>query len=184
MSTPNSSTESDKKATDAIIFGWWKQYIGPRELAGVRALAARLNRADSIDALSEPAVHELMHRLDWQPTTGHVQALLRLARVLPTVREHTPQTSLAQRLGAGEPPAMSSLRFQSLLRADGDDLITALRRALLLADRCCNVAALGHDLVCWNAPGDRVRTRWCFEYFGAMAPTSVTETSSSEEETA
>ena len=181
MSTDNHETETDKKSPGTIIFKWWAQHIGNRETASARGLAARLNRADAVGALSEPAVHALMQSLDWRPTPWHVEVLLRLALVLPQVREHT-HASLAQRLGAGDPPAMSTLRFQRLIRADGEELVTALRRALPLVDRRCNVAALGRDLVYWSQRDDSVRTRWCFDYFGAVAPAATTETLATEEE--
>lgn len=183
MSTGKHETGADEKSPGTIIFSWWKQHLGNREAARSRALAARLNRADAVGALSEPAVHALMQSLGWQPTPWHVKALLRLALVLPQVREHS-DASLAQRLGAGDPPAMSTLRFQRLIRAEDQELVTALRRALPLVDRRCNVPALGRDLVHWGQRDDRVRMRWCFDYFGATAPAALTESQPSQEETA
>lgn len=183
MNTRKHDAGATEKSSRAIIFRWWTVHLGHREMASARALAARLNRADAVGALSEPAVHTLMQLLGWQPTPWNVQILLRLVRVLPMVREHT-DAKLAQRLGAGEPPAMSPLRFQRLIRADGEELVTALRRALVLVDRRCNVAELGSDLMYWKQRDDRTRTRWCFDYFGAAAPAVLTETPISEEETA
>lgn len=183
MTTPEAGVRSGAGSPGSTIRHWWERHIRPRELGGARALAARLNRADAVEALSEPAVHELLRDLGWNDhASWQVRALLRLARVLPMVREHTDAT-LARRLGAGEVPPMSALRFQRLLRADDEELVTALRRALPMVERRCNVAALGRDLVEWGAPGDRVRTRWCFDYFGAAAPTAAAETPSPEEET-
>ena len=58
---------------------------------------------------------------------------------------------------------MSALRFQRLMRVADGDLTDALRRAILMADRRCNVAALGFDLLHWS---EKTRSRWCFQYFG------------------
>lgn len=182
MSIGKHEAESDRKSPGSVIFNWWNHHIGNRETASSRALAARLNRADAVGALSEPVVHALMQSLGWRPTPWHVEALLRVALVLPQVREHS-DAGLAQRLGAGDPPPMSTLRFQRLIRADGGELVTALRRALPLVDRRCNVAALGRDLIDWGQCDDRVRTRWCFDYFRAIAPVVSTESQPSEEET-
>lgn len=184
MTTPGIDPQPIAEDKGFTVSRWWKQHVEPRERSGARALAARLNRANAIEALSEPAVHELLRDLGWDGRTPwQVRALLRLVRVLPMVREHT-QATLAQRLGAGDTPPMSALRFQRLLRADDEELVTALRRALPMVDRRCNVEALGRDLIDWSAPDDHVRTRWCFDYFGATAPAAVTERASPEEETA
>lgn len=183
MNTDKHEAEAGRKSPGTIIFNWWAAHIGNREAASSRALAARLSRADAVAALSEPAVHTLMQSLGWKPTRWHVSALLRLALVLPQVREHA-GARLAQRLGVGDPPAMSALRFQHLIRAEDEELVTALRRALPLVDRRCNVSALGRDLVYWGGRDDSVRMRWCFDYFGATAPTALTESLPSEEETA
>jgi len=80
------------------------------------------------------------------------------------VREHG-SMSLARRLG-GPDPVLSHLRFQRLMRAQGDELTALMRRAIGMADRRCNVAALASDLLNWEA----TRPRWCFHYFGADAP--------------
>lgn len=179
---------NDQKSLQGIIADWWYRHLGQRELSSTRGLAARLNRADAISALTEPAVHELMRALDWQPSPGRVQALLRLARILPLVRENIPAT-LAQRLGQGDPATLSALRFQRLMRAEGEELVISLRRALAMVDHRCNVARLGQDLAFWrdrNDPDDRVRTRWCFEYFGTVLPASsanIPETSPEEQTT-
>jgi CRISPR system Cascade subunit CasB len=53
------------------------------------------------------------------------------------------------------------------MRADDSELPGALRRAIVMADRRCNVAALGTDLLFWS---DRTRTDWCFHYYGEAPP--------------
>ncbi len=155
--------ESTAKRPGQIVLGWWSHEVGDRASASARGLAARLRRASAIAALTEPAVHQLITQLALKRNALNTQRLLRLVRVLAEVREHTDDT-LAQRLGRGDPPAMSSLRFQRLMRAKDEELVMLLRRTLTLVDRRCNVAALGEDLLFWN---DVIRTRWCFQYFGA-----------------
>ena len=75
--------------------------------------------------------------------------------------------------GPGGSRALSELRFQRLLRTSGPEFGIALRRALPAAGMTCNVGKLGSDLLDWDQPvsGERVRNRWCFDYFGAFAGT-------------
>jgi len=163
-------SDDKKDGSGKIIFKWWRTHLGNRDTSSAaRALAARLNRSQGpLEVLAEPALHALARALDLRDAVRYADRLVRIAQVLAGVREHVP-ARLAQRLGAGEPPPMSTLRFQRLMRADDDDLATALRRALPMVDRACNVAALGADLYFW---GEKTRTAWCFDYFGAPAPNS------------
>ena len=110
----------DPKRPGQIILGWWSRNIGDRESSHARALAARLRRAGLVEALGEAAVHELARSLGLRDA----DPLVRLVQVLAEVRDHTAQT-LAQRLG-GDPPALSTLRFQRLMRVEPEDLPTAL----------------------------------------------------------
>lgn len=152
----------EKKGPGALALGWWAREIAPRDIPSARGLSARLRRAAPLAALCEPAVQDLARTLG----LGHRQAdrLVQLAMLLAEVRETCVET-LAQRLG-GAGPVMSSLRFQRLIRAEGAELTDHLRRAITMADRRCNVAALASDLLHWEA----ARPRWCFHYFGAEAP--------------
>ena len=158
-------SDMEPKRPGQIILGWWKSNIGDRDTSSrARALAARLRRAGPVEVLGEAAVHELaksLHITDAGP-------LVRLVQVLAEVRENAPQT-LAQRLGSDK-PALSTLRFQRLMRAEPDELPVALRRAVVMADRTCNVAALGQDVLDWS---DRTRSCWCFHYFGAAPPDAL-----------
>jgi CRISPR system Cascade subunit CasA len=153
---------SDDTETGATIARWWKANLANRENGRARALAARLRRSDGIEALVEPEVHDLAARLNLR--SAGADRLVRLVQVLAGVRESGGR--LAQRLG-GAQPVLSPLRFQRLLRARGEDVTTALRRALPMVDRRCDVAALGKDLLDWDHPefGDKVRTKWAFDYF-------------------
>ncbi len=149
------------------ILEWWRENIANRESGRARALAARLRRAGGIEALAEPEVHVLAQRLGLQRGERDAAQIVRLVQVLAEVRENDDQR-LAQRLG-GHEPAMSPSRFQRLLRSRGEEFTIALRRALPMVDRRCNVAQLGRDLMTWDSErwGDKTRTDWCFDYFGA-----------------
>jgi CRISPR system Cascade subunit CasB len=161
---------TEAKQTDPIL-DWWRVNIRNRDSGRARALAARLRRAGPIDALAEPEVHQLARRLG--RGIGGAHQLVRLVQVLAEIREDDPQR-LARRFG-GDPATLSPLRFQRLLRARDDEFVSAVRRAMPVVDRRCNVRALGQDLLGWDAPqvGDRIRTHWCFDYFGTEAPTGT-----------
>lgn len=158
-----------------VAFGWWKQHLRPDDDTGpARALRARLRQADHVtDVLAEGRVIELHDRL------GHHTAALTLAalaQVLAHVERHDGRR-IAQGFGAGDPKALSPLRFQRLIRSDDrQELATGLRRALPLVGGACNVAALAEDTLFW---GEKPRIRWCFDYYGAAPPRPV----AAEEET-
>ncbi|MPM03857.1 CRISPR system Cascade subunit CasB [Rhodobacter sp. 140A] len=152
----------EKKGPGAIALGWWSREIAQRDIPAAKALSARLRRAAPLAVLCEPKVQELARALDLGP--AQAEQLVRLATLLAELRETSTET-LAKRLG-GADPVLSTLRFQRLLRAEGQELTDHLRRAIIMADRRCNVAALAADLLHWEA----ARPRWCFHYFGAEAP--------------
>jgi CRISPR system Cascade subunit CasB len=160
---------------DGAVYRWWWAEIGNREAGHARALAARLRRADRISTLMEPQVHALgaiLHLRDGD-------RLADIARLLAQVRVGG-GAGLPQRLGQGDPPVLSSSRFQRLMRADGDELFDGLRRAITLVDGACNVTALVGDLIHWN---DRTRADWCFRYFGAEPPKAEPVTDAEEART-
>ncbi len=152
----------DRKGPGAIALGWWSRAIAPRDTPAARGLSARLRRAPPLAVLCEAEVMKLAAALDLRP--AQADRLVQLATLLAELRENSPET-LARRLGGAE-PVMSPLRFQRLMRAEGEELTDLLRRAILMADRRCNVAALAADLLNWEG----ARPRWCFHYFGAEAP--------------
>lgn len=63
----------------------------------------------------------------------------------------------------GEGRTLSKIRFSALLKANTKELIVRLPRALSLIEGQANVARLASDLFYW---GDKVRARWCYEYYG------------------
>lgn len=150
----------------AVIRDWWHVHLADRQSGAARALAARLRRAEGVEALAEPAVQALAARLG----TRDAARIIRLVRVLAELRGSA-QRSLPRLLGAGDPKTLSPARFQALMRADGGDLTQRLIRAIRAlgpADaRACAIAALGRDLWFWD---DQIRARWTFDYFGAPIP--------------
>ncbi|MGV6819050.1 MAG: type I-E CRISPR-associated protein Cse2/CasB [Parvularcula sp.] len=164
------------------IYKWWWTNLGNRDSGRARGLAARLRRATSIDVLMEPEVHELAQRLKLK--SRDADRLVRLVQVLAEVRENGGRR-LAQRLGEGEPPPLSPLRFQRLLRSQGEELTTAMRRALSMVKYQCNIASLGRDLLYWDHPqwDDETRTQWAFDYFGAPRPNDETDKQQNHMET-
>jgi CRISPR system Cascade subunit CasB len=156
----------DETGASGIIRGWWRQAMGMRESSAARALAARMRRATSVEALAEPAVHDLARGLGMRDG----ERLARVVRVLAHVRQDS-DAPLAARLG-GREPALSALRFQRLIRAEGEDLVTQLVRALPLADRTCHVGWLGANVLFWS---EATRMRWCFAYFHTPAPKTLEE---------
>ncbi|BCI67686.1 type I-E CRISPR-associated protein Cse2/CasB [Acetobacter aceti] len=156
----------EEKEPGTAAFGWWAEYLEPRDTyPAARALAARLRRAGPIEALCEPAVHKLAQALHVTGGPAETEKLVRLACLLAEVRERD-AVPLAHRLG-GKEPVLSHARFEKLMRAEGENLTDLMRRAIVMADRRCNVGALARDLWYWN---DRTRTNWCFGYFHADAP--------------
>lgn len=151
-----------------IAFRWWKDELRA-ESGEARALNARLRRAGTAaEILSEEAVFRLSRAL----SLTDPERLALIARVLAAVKEHD-KRPLARRFGQGEPPALSPLRFQRLIRTrDPGELARALRRALPLVAASCDVIQLSRDLYWWN---ERVRIAWCFQYFGAQAPEMAQE---------
>ncbi|WP_071676022.1 type I-E CRISPR-associated protein Cse2/CasB [Nioella nitratireducens] len=157
MSNPDS-----ERRPGQIILGWWSTELGARTTGAQKGLSARLRRGDDVTVLCERPVHDLAHHLGLRDGAR----IARLARVLAHVRDHGPR-SLPRRLGTGDPPIMSQLRFERLVRSEGEELEAALRRALEMAGHAANVAHLGESVLLWS---DAIRTRWCFDYYGAEPP--------------
>ena len=150
-----------------ICLSWWQGEVGA-DTGRARKTRAELRRADTpIAVLGVSTVHDLnreltdagMHkRTDWP------DRLSLIAVALAHVKEGQAET-LARRFGAGDPPRLSRIRFNALIGTDRPrDLIRPLIRALAVAGGSANVRQLAQDLYWW---GDRVRTDWCFEYYGS-----------------
>ncbi len=83
----------------------------------------------------------------------------------------------AVRMGQGDRPTVSPMRFQKLVRSDRDELMNPLRRALAQIDFRCNAGRLASDLFYW---GDDVKARWCLQYYGDAQPPQTSTTAPEE----
>lgn len=158
------SEEESRQRPGAIAMGWWSNNIAPRDNAAARGLSARLRRAAGpLAVLCEPAVHELARSLRFKPEKA--DRLVQLVCLLAELREHDGRP--LPRLLGGVEPVMSNARFEKLMRAQGDELTSRMRRAILMSERKCSIASLAEDLIYWN---DKTRNRWFFDYFHVDAP--------------
>lgn len=158
--------EKDNTEFGQVCWGWWAQLTN-RDIGRSRADLARLRRVSTpVEAVMIPAVQDLHRRL---LAIGHdlsrdVDRLALIALTLAHVKTGS-GPRLAQRMGQGEPKALSPLRFDRLIRStDPAGLTTQLRRALAVVGHGADVAALARDLRWWT---DTTRARWCFDYYGA-----------------
>ena len=177
-------------------YGWWKS-LGPskdeqgRTLPGNRAALARLRRCSTVlDVIAEPATGKLVRALgiNWRSEDGPPGELERaaaLAGVLAHVRE-SDRRKIATAIGA--PPGgdakealLKPTRFRTLMAArTGDELLIGFRRAVAILDRKANIRDLSKVIFGWSddEAGDRVRTRFAFDFYGASdyAPQTSTDT--------
>lgn len=156
------------------LSGWWRQALRPADdTSAARALRARLKRADALETLAQPQVHDLVAAAPW--LRHRPKGLIRVVQVLAHVEKNDPR-SLARVLG-GDPPAMSRARFERLVRSEADELPRALRRAIALTEGGCNVASLGRDVLNWDDPerGEKTRRTWYFDYFNAARDNAAAE---------
>ena len=160
-----------------ICARWWRSAINV-DTGRARKTRAELRRADTpLAVLGVSAVHDLNRILEevgyglcHRPDGPDRLALI--AVVLAHVKEGRGATA-ARRFGAGDPKPLSVLRFNTLIRAETPrELIRPLVRALAIIGGSTDVRKLADDLYWWN---DRVRTDWCFDYYGASNAKPVVE---------
>lgn len=188
IGTPRPEGTGDRPGVGGVMLRWWGRCLDV-DNGAARAARARLRHASGpADVLALAVTHELYHDIrnaeggrDLREGSGP-QRLTLIAAVLAGIESHDGAT-LARRFGplrSGEAPALSSMRFQRLLRAPDDwALAVALRRALPLVNRTANVTRLGTDLLHW---GERTRSRWCFDYFGAPSPQGLRDDANDHKE--
>lgn len=174
-------SEPASKGPSAIAYAWWRQNIedGAGENKKARGIAARLRRAEPLEVLCEPSVHDLwgdLRRYLGTDSAG-VDRLIALAQILAHVRNHSKSLTFFQVVGQkpvneGKAPRaiLSELRFQTLLTADGDEFRNRLRRAVIMADQAAfDVEDLAASIIFADRP--QTRKKWCFHYLGSEAPT-------------
>lgn len=139
-------------------FHWWSKELGDHG-SGRMARAQLRHCSTPSEALALPVTHSL-HAALGGGMTHRADTLALIAVALANVRESDSRRP-AERMGE----TLSAIRFQTLIRAKTpSELFQPLRRALVQIDGRTNVGALAEDLFFW---GDKVRNRWCFDYYGA-----------------
>jgi CRISPR system Cascade subunit CasB len=162
-----------------IVLCWWKENLRPdTETGAVRGFRARLRRADAaLEALAEQRVIAL-HEALGEHSPRDPLVLAALAQLMASIEANKPQR-IARIFGGGDQPTLSNLRFQRLIRIKNrPELAVALCSALPLIDNACNVAALAEDFLFWS---ERIRIRWCFDYFGKASPDAPASEAAIEE---
>lgn len=171
-------SQTDQQTPGSAILGWWNSAIGTQTGAARRARAELRRASQPAEVLSLAETHELHRRLantanarDMSVGNGPVRLAL-IAALVASIDEHI-QRGLPAGFGqlVNDRRMLSQMRFQRILHASDDwGLAIQLRRALPIVGRRANIAALGSDLYFW---GDRVRNRWCFDYFSSRPPQSL-----------
>lgn len=174
-------SERDDRARAAAV-RWWRS-LGPvtieggRTLPGDRATLARLRRCGSaMDALVEPATARLFKALSFDRSVNdHLGRTAALAAVLAHVRTDA-KGRIARAIGSstGEPEdaLLKPNRFRALMAArTHDEVLTGFRRVVALLGGTASVADLARLILGWtdDEAGDRVRTHFAFDYYGAGA---------------
>ena len=172
---------TDTGLPGAICAHWWHQALGGDD-GPARTTRARLRRCSTApEALTIDAVHDLNARLRAKGFPPGAGLLALIAIALAHVSE-SGELGLAaefgRRAGKDGPRPLSEQRFQALIRTTRHtDLIVPLRRAMAIVRRApIAVAPMANDLFFWN---ENIRTKWCFQYFGAAeaAPERISQES-------
>lgn len=161
---------TDGNTVGGIVVAWYESSLG-RNDGAARAARARLRRCESpVEAVVLAETYELnecLGEIGERPGADRLALLATTFARLKGVRGGKLATLFGKKPAKDGPRLLSELRFQSLVRVRSQrDLIVPLRRSLAVlgSDPACDGHALARDLYWW---GENVRTKWCFEYFGA-----------------
>ena len=165
-----------------ITFDWWRDHCQSDAQAGYgnarkfRAACRRLRSPLQAYTLGETvALHRALAKAGYgeeeHPTirVGMISALLGQFGNLN-------EAPVAAKMG-GNPPAVTPLRFQTLIRSDRAALMAPLRRALTQIKFECDPTSLASDVYYW---GDDVKARWCLQYYGDTQPLQTATTTPEE----
>ncbi len=160
-----------EETVGAVCARWWRETLA-NDRGPARKTRAELRRADGpVAALALAPVHDLNARLRAAGFAPAPERLALIAVALAHVDQGQGGARAAQAFGTGDPPALSAIRFNALIRAETmPDLWRPLIRALKMVKGKVNAARLAEDIFYWN---DKTRTNWCFDYYGKpfAAPT-------------
>lgn len=179
------TAEQDEKrpSVGAVAFAWWSslqpqpQHDGRRR--GDPGALARLRRADLIAAAMEEVTIDLARRLAraWKlPPDLLLERSALIAAVLAHVRDNDSR-KVAAVAGAkigDDRRVLHPLRLRRLFAARTPaDCLTAFRRLVALLGKQASVSDLAESLLDWPdiERGDRRRTRWACDYYGAAIAT-------------
>lgn len=164
-------TEPDRKSPPADRAAhWWR---GLQGLAGDtspdRAALAQLRRCDRpLDALFVPAGIDLVRRLGVRQQDEHaIRRATGLAALLAQVRESGEplMRKLGRRAAGDEDAILSEQRLRRALAVEEpEEQLAMFRRLVAQAGNQCDPRDLAESYLNW---GDRVRTRWAFQYYAA-----------------
>lgn len=178
-------SDAPKSARDwaATARNWWRalqpyDQQGQSNWTGDRGALARLRRASApADALLEPAVFDLYRKLGFKALSGEWLARAAVAAMVLAHAREDRRVHPAQAVGRDsfgdknfETAAMKPLRFERLLSARApEELVREMRRLVQLAGNTIDVGRLAADILSWpdDEAGDKVRTRWAYEYLAA-----------------
>ncbi|MCY4302264.1 MAG: type I-E CRISPR-associated protein Cse2/CasB [Aestuariivita sp.] len=154
-------------AVEKVCHDWWLSEVSA-DTGHCRKTRAELRRADTpLEALGVSAVHDLNRELTsagWHKRKNWPDRLSLIAIALAHLKEDQTE-ALASRFGFGDPPKLSRIRFNTLIRTESPrGLMRPLVRAISIVDNSANVRRLARDLYWW---ADQDRITWCFEYYGS-----------------
>ncbi len=151
-----------------VCYDWWRSALST-DNGRSRMTRAQLRRADSpLFVLQVAEVHRLASTLadaglDMR-NGDRPDRLALIAAALAQVVDGRGARA-ARCFGAGDPPPLSKIRFEALIRTEAPrELIRPMIRALKIIGGSVDARALARDLFYWS---ERTRTSWCFDYYGA-----------------
>lgn len=195
MKDAQDEKEKPKKRFDP---GWTAKVWMSRELSqdsgSGRAATAQTRRCETVmEALTLPSTNVLFHMLyrnleqdeTFRSDKQHEKAIESLrfeadrvaaiACVVAWVKKDT-KKSLAQVMGTpptkGGSPLVAATRLQKVIRIDEPmDLVTPLRRLVQQVGNKANISRLAGDIWRWgpDETGQKVRSRWCLDYYDYLS---------------
>jgi|GEM_PF-756790 len=180
--------DTAKPSVAAIASQWWRQFCDPEGPVGhgsARAFRAACRRlrtpAEAYTLEQTAALHRILAAEGYGQSDRPYDRVGLIAGLLGQVERFeadSHEKSLAAvRMGRGDPPTVSPMRFQKLIRSDVRDLMTPLRRALSQIEFKCSPGRLASDLFYW---GDDVKARWCLQYYGDTQLPQISTTAPEE----
>lgn len=182
MTNEDSKVGSKKASIGTAAKDWWEEWRPKTQSNGRRngdaGAFARLRRADLHAAMMEEVTFDLFKKLE--PVTKKLpheivfERAALIAAVLTHVREHESRRVAEAAAGEkmGDQQVLHPLRLRRLFATrSAPDCLIAFRRLVALLDKKVNVADLAESLFDWpdEVRGDKRRTRWAFDYYGASS---------------